>query len=91
MKISSCASNTKILIGFLEWPARQQKSKVFLILENLQVRQSKLVKRWLTENADKIEASYLRRYSPELNPDELLNADLKKLVTIVAPMKTNVA
>jgi transposase len=35
-----------------------------------------------------IEVFYLPSYSPELNPDELLNADLKKRVTSTASAKT---
>lgn len=39
------------------------------------------VKRWLTENADNIQLSYLPSYSAKLNPDELLNTYLKQRVT----------
>jgi transposase len=41
------------------------------------VHYSKQVKAWLLKNADKIEAHYLPSYSPELNPEQRLNADLK--------------
>ena len=34
---------------------------------------------------------YLPSYSPELNPDELLNADLKQRVTKIAPARTKTA
>jgi transposase len=37
-----------------------------------------VVNQWLAESADKIEVFYLPSYSPELNPDELLNSDLKQ-------------
>jgi len=47
--------NAKILIGFLERLTRKQRKKVFLILDNLRVHHSKLVQRWLAENAEKIE------------------------------------
>jgi hypothetical protein len=43
-----------------------------LILDNLRVHHSQVVKQWLKANADKIEVFYLPSYSPELNPDELL-------------------
>jgi hypothetical protein len=39
---------------------------------------------------DKIEVFYLPSYSPELNPDELLNVDLKQRVTAAVPAKTQV-
>ncbi len=38
---------------------------------------SKLVKEWLKEHEHEIELFYLPSYSPELNPDEYLNCDLK--------------
>ena len=65
-----------------------QRTKIFLILDNLRVHHSKLVKQWLADNADRIEVFYLPSYSPELNPDELLNADLKHSVTTAAPART---
>jgi transposase len=90
-KIFSGALNAKILIDFLERLTRQQRWKIFLILDNLRVHHSKLVKRWLAENADKIEVFYLPSYSPELNPDEPLNANLKQRVTTAVPTPTGKA
>jgi transposase len=46
--------------------------KVFLILDNLKVHHSKVVKAWLEKHREKIEAFYLPSYSPELNPYEYL-------------------
>ena len=43
-------------------------------------QQPKAVKAWLGDRADRIEAFYLPSYSPELNPDERLNADLKHAI-----------
>lgn len=37
----------------------------------------KKVKEWLSKRIDKIEVFYLASYSPDLNPDEYLNRDLK--------------
>lgn len=76
-KVFFGALNAKILIGFLTRLIRQCDHKIFLILDNLRVHHSKLAKRWLADNAEKIEVFYLPSYSPELNPNELLNADLK--------------
>jgi transposase len=87
-KVFSGALNAKILIGFLKRLTRPQQTKIFLILDNLRVHHSKLVKQWLADNAGKIEVFYLPSYSPELNPDELLNADLKHSVTTAAPART---
>ena len=87
-KVFAGALNAKILIGFLKRLTRLQRTKIFLILDNLRVHHSKLVKLWLAQNADKIEVFYLTSYSPELNPDELLNAHLKHHVTTAAPART---
>ncbi|SEA52001.1 DDE superfamily endonuclease, partial [Porphyromonadaceae bacterium KH3R12] len=51
---------------------------VYLILDNLRVHHSKIVKQWIEENKEKIALFYLPSYSPELNPDEYLNCDLKQ-------------
>ena len=87
-KVFSGALNANILIGFLARLVRQRKEKIFLILDNLRVHHSKSVKRWLADNTERIEVFYLPSYSPELNPDELLNADLKHRVTTAAPART---
>ena len=61
---------------------------MFLILDNLRVHHARVVKAWLAKNSEKIEVFYLPSYSPELNPDECLNADLKAAVTTKAPART---
>lgn len=71
------AFNSDKLIEFLRALIKDAGKKVFLILDNLRVHHSKPVKAWLAEHTDKIEVFYLPSYSPELNPDERLNADLK--------------
>ena len=59
-----------------------------LILDNLRMHHAKQVKAWLAEHADAIEVLYLPSYSPELNPDEMANADIKQAVTKLAPALT---
>ena len=90
-KVFSGALNTKILIGFMKRLVHGREKRVFLILDNLRVHHSKAVKKWLAENEEKIQVFYLPSYSPELNPDELLNADLKQRVTKTAPARTKLA
>jgi hypothetical protein len=70
---------------------RNAPKKIFLILDNLRVHHAKIVQQWLAENSDKIEVFYLPSYSPELNPDELLNADLKQRVTAAVAVKNKSA
>lgn len=71
--------NAAIFIKFLARLIHDSSRKVFLIVDNLRVHHSKPVKRWLEkeENRKRIEIFYLPSYSPELNPDERLNGDLK--------------
>ena len=69
--------NADRLIGFMKRLIKDAKRKVILILDNLKVHHAKVVRAWLEENSEKIEVFYLPSYSPELNPDEYLNCDLK--------------
>jgi transposase len=69
--------NANILIDFMRRLVKDAERKVILILDNLRVHHAKLVKAWLAKYAQKIEVFYLPAYSPELNPDEYLNCDLK--------------
>ena len=75
--IYSGSINTERLIEFLRQLIKNKSKKVFLILDNLSVHHSKLVKEWIEKNKSKIEIFHLPSYSPEKNPDEYLNCDLK--------------
>ena len=87
-KIFDGALNADILIDFMKRLVRDAGRKVYLILDNLRVHHSKPVKAWLAQHKDQIEVFYLPSYSPELNPDEMANADLKQAVTKLAPART---
>lgn len=76
------------LIEFFEALIRDAGRKVFLILDNLGVHHCKPVKAWVKEHKDQIEVFYLPSYSPELNPEERLNADLKHVIGRKVPMRT---
>jgi len=69
--------NADILIDFMKRLIKSAGRKVYLALDNLRVHHAKVVKAWLEENKHRIEVFYLPAYSPELNPDEYLNCDLK--------------
>ena len=75
--IYSGSMNADRLIEFMEQLIKNKAKKVFLILDNLRVHHSKIVKEWVDENKSKIEIFHLPCYSPEKNPDEYLNCDLK--------------
>jgi transposase len=85
------AFNHERLIEFLDALRRdgkRRRKKVFLILDNLGVHHCKPVKAWLAEHHADIEAFFLPSYSPELNPDERLNADLKQAIGSKVPVRT---
>ncbi len=88
--------NSQQFIIFMKRLIKGANKKIYLILDNLKVHHSKIVKKWAEKNKNKIELFYLPSYSPELNPDEYLNNDLKSGIGLKASpknekqMKTNV-
>lgn len=66
-----------LFIEFLQRLLRSVDQKVFLIMDGHPVHRARKVKRWLAEREDQIEVFELPGYSPELNPDEYLNQDVK--------------
>jgi transposase len=77
-----------VLISFLERLIRDADCKVFLILDRLRVHQARVVKDWLAEHRSQIEVFYLPAYSPQLNPNEGINGDLKQATTRKPPART---
>lgn len=75
--IYSDRMNAARLILFMEQLIKGKGHKIYLILDNLRVHHSKKVKEWEEEHKEDIELFYLPSYSPEKNPDEYLNCDLK--------------
>lgn len=69
--------NADRLVAFLEQLIKKKEQKIFLILDNLRVHHSKVVKKWVEDHKKAIELFFLPAYSPEKNPDEYLNCDLK--------------
>jgi transposase len=69
--------NSAMLIKFLKRLTKGKKEKIYLILDNLKVHHSNPVKQWVEKNTTKISLFFLPSYSPERNPDEYLNCDLK--------------
>ena len=65
------------------------KKKIFLIADNLKVHHAKKVQEFIENNKDKIEIFFLPPYSPDLNPDELLNQDIKTNALKGKIVKTN--
>lgn len=67
----------QLLREFMKRLIRNHERKIFLILDNLRVHHSKMLNEYLSENAAFIRVFFLPSYSPDLNPDEFLNRDLK--------------
>ena len=72
--------NQQKLIEFMEKLLKDVHRKVYMILDNLKVHHGKIVAEWLDANKDKIRLFFLPSYSPEYNPDEYLNNDLKQTI-----------
>ena len=66
--------NSNVFIEFLErLTSHNAGQKVFLIVDRHRAHSSHKVAEWVAAQSSKIALFYLPAYSPELNPDELLN------------------
>jgi transposase len=66
-----------IFLRFLRRLVKEARRKAFLIVDRHPVHRSRKVRDWLARHADQIEMFFLPGYSPDLNPDEMLNQDVK--------------
>jgi transposase len=82
------AVNAPTFIRFLERLIRDARGKVFLIVDRLKAHRARLVRDWLQAHRSAIEVHYLPSYSPELNPDEGVNADLKQALPRQEPARS---
>ena len=64
-------------IDYLEQLIASTRQKIFLVIDRHPAHTAKAVERWVSEHAEEMEITWLPRYSPEYNPDEFLNNDLK--------------
>ena len=69
-----------LYLCFLKRLVRASRRKLFVIVDRHPVHSRRLVQDWLAAHKDQIEVFYLPAYSPELNPAEYLNNDVKQLV-----------
>jgi len=76
-KIYNERMNADTFIKFMKRLIKDADRKIFLVLDNLRVHHSYKARDWLAEQTDQIEVFFLPSYSPELNPDEYLNCDIK--------------
>jgi len=76
-KVFTQRFDAALMLDFLRRLIRQCTQKVFLIVDSHPVHRSRAVRQWVERHADRIRLFFLPSYSPELNPDELLNHDVK--------------
>ena len=66
-----------VFLDFLRRVGRQANRKVFLIVDGHPVHRARAVTTWLRQHRRRLRLFFLPGYSPELNPDEMLNQDVK--------------
>jgi transposase len=67
-----------VFLKFLRRLLRQnRRRKIFLILDSHPVHLAKAAARWLKRHRAMLRVYFLPAYSPQLNPDEYLNQDVK--------------
>lgn len=69
--------SSDVFIEFMRRLVRSAGRKVYLIVDGHPVHQSAATARWVAARPKKIRLIFLPGYSPELNPDEFLNNDVK--------------
>ena len=68
----------EVFIDFMRRLIRSVGRKIYLIVDGHPVHKSRTVKKWLTRHEEQIRMILLPAYSPDLNPDEFLNHDVKQ-------------
>lgn len=77
----------QVFITFLERLIAKRTRKLMWIVDRHPVHRSNAVHQWLQDHRDKIELHLLPPYSPQLNPAEYLNCDVKQGVHSKPPTR----
>jgi transposase len=72
--------NDELFITFLGRLLKSTSKKILLITDRLKAHDDDMVQNWEEAHKDRIELFYLPKYSPEMNPTEYLNNDMKEKV-----------
>ncbi len=67
----------RVYLRFLRRLLRHTRRRIFLIVDRHPVHRAQRVQRWLEVHRERIRMFFLPGYSPDLNPDEFLNQDVK--------------
>jgi transposase len=68
---------TQVFVSFLQRLSKQVKRRIYLIVDSHPVHRSSATRRWVESRRGAVKLFFLPGYSPELNPDEYLNQDVK--------------
>lgn len=68
---------SRLFVTFMQRLLKQARGKVYLIVDGHPVHRSRQARHFAAENAPRLRLIRLPGYCPELNPDELLNQDVK--------------
>ena len=69
--------NGDVFISFLKRMIKYSREKIYFITDGHPAHKTKKLNEWLEESKDRIEVFFLPPYSPELNPQEYVNQDVK--------------
>ena len=69
--------NASVFVRFLRRLIKQANRTVYIIVDRHPVHRSKKVSEWLENHNSQIRLFFLPGYSPDLNPDEMVNQDVK--------------
>lgn len=69
--------NGEVFETFLRQMIKHSKRKIYFITDNHSAHKTKKINEWLMKNKKRIEVFFLPPYSPELNPQEYVNQDVK--------------
>lgn len=69
--------NSEVFQTFLQQMIKYSRRKIFYVTDGHPAHKTNKLKEWLAENSNRIEVFFLPPYSPELNPQEYVNQDVK--------------
>jgi transposase len=83
----TCSLSAEVFIEFLQRLIEHRQGKLFWIVDRHPVHREQTVQQWLEQHSQEIELFYLPTYSPQLNPVEYFNNDVKQDVHDKAPTR----
>lgn len=69
--------NSEVFQTFLQRMIKYSRQKIYFVTDGHPAHKTKKLNEWLSTNKKKIEVFFLPPYSPELNPQEYVNQDVK--------------